>query len=138
MRSNEVQTRVLVAEDEAINRMYIVSLLEAHGFGCITARNGREAVDLFRSPGCEVILMDFGMPVMDGAQAIREIRRIEGDVGGHVPVIVLTAYNGEKDREDSALIGADGFLPKPFSEQELVDAVESVVAGGPNGPADRG
>lgn len=129
MGSNDERARILVAEDEAINRMYIISLLESRGYRCIAARNGREAVELYRARGCEVILMDFGMPVMDGLQAIREIRRIEGESGEHVPVIALTAYDVENDGSEG--VGIDGFLSKPFSEQELVSAIMTFVDGGP-------
>lgn len=129
MEQQQTPIRVLVAEDEAINRLYVVSLLEERGFSCTAVKNGREAVDAFRSGGASVMLIDIAMPVMGGLEAVREVRRLEaGAAVAACVVIVLSAHSEERDRADSLAAGVDLFLEKPFSEVDLLDAVEAAAA----------
>lgn len=120
--------KILVAEDEAINRMFLVSLLESHGYVCVSARDGTEAVAAFGAGGISAVIMDCRMPKMNGLDAVREIRRLENRSGGRVPIIVLTAYNEARDHEDSRRAGADEYLVKPFSDTELVEKVKSAIS----------
>ncbi len=116
--------------------MYLVALLEKEGYTCIPARNGSEAVEAFRGGGISAVLIDFRMPIMDGLEAVREIRRLEATEEGHVPIIMLTAYDEERDLEASRAAGADRVLRKPFSEIGLVEMVAHAVSGGRTGKFD--
>ncbi len=122
--------KVLVAEDEAINRMYIVSLLEARGFSCVAAKNGREAVEAFTRERFDVVLMDLGLPGVDGLTASREIRKCSSEGFRRVPIAALTAHDTERDRVVARESGIDAFITKPFSEVSLVEAVEALAAAG--------
>lgn len=122
--------KVLVAEDEAINRMYIVSLLEARGFSCVVAKNGREAIDAFARERFDVVLMDIGLPGIDGLTASREIRNCSSEWGRRVPIAALTAHDTEQDRVIARESGIDTFITKPFSEVALVETIETLAASG--------
>ena len=118
--------QVLVAEDNAINQMYIVALLKQLGCGCMTAGNGEEALELLRENSFDVILMDCQMPEMDGFEATRQIRQSEdnGVFAKRVPIIALTANAIKGDRERCLKAGMDEYLSKPVRIEE----VSSVLA----------
>lgn len=118
---------VLVAEDEAINRMHIVSLLEDCGFHCVTAKNGQQAVEAFRSGAFEAVLMDISMPILDGISAAKEIRRMEEAKGTHVPIIAITAHAEDEQAAVPQAKAIDAYLRKPFSESVLCETVESTL-----------
>lgn len=122
--------KVLVAEDEAINRMYIVSLLEARGISCVVAKNGREAIEAFARERFDVVLMDLGLPGIDGLNASREIRKCSPEGSRRVPIAALTAHDTEQDRVVARESGIDTFITKPFSEVSLVETVEALAAAG--------
>ncbi|HUS59036.1 MAG TPA: response regulator, partial [Planctomycetota bacterium] len=89
------------------------------------ATNGREAVELLEKQQFDLVLMDVRMPEMDGLQATAAVRRREQERGGHVPIVALTAYATEGERERCLRAGMDGYISKPFDANELIDAVES-------------
>jgi two-component system CheB/CheR fusion protein len=113
--------RVLVVEDEPINRMAITRMLEMLGYVVSQAANGQEAIELLGRTAHDVVLMDVQMPVMDGIEATRRLR--SGEAGGAdptVPVIALTAYAMAGDREMLLAAGADAYLSKPVDHELLV------------------
>jgi len=107
--------RVLVVEDNAVNRKVALSLLKRSGYEADTADNGVEALEAMEHSDYDLVLMDMQMPVMDGAQATREIRRLEARGARHVTVIALTANAFEEDRNRCLAAGMDDFLAKPVS-----------------------
>ena len=117
---------VLVVDDNEINRMVAVDMLRRHGYEVEVACNGREAVDAIARREFGVVLMDCQMPVMDGYEATREIRRLEGG-DRHVPIVALTAGSMQGDREAALEAGMDGFLPKPVTADSLVRAVSQAA-----------
>ncbi|HUX20589.1 MAG TPA: response regulator [Spirochaetia bacterium] len=130
MTSIDKNVRVLVAEDEAINRLYIVSLLEARGFECVAVRNGKEAVEAFRRQGFDIVLMDLGLPVLSGVEASRQIREIELGTESRAMMAALTAHDTLEDRRAAQNAGIDEFIIKPFSEIGLIETVELMVSRG--------
>jgi PAS domain S-box-containing protein len=123
--------RVLLAEDNAVNRKLALRLLEKNGHHVFVAANGREAVTLFHREDLDVVLMDLQMPEMDGFQATAAIRASEKLRGGHVPIVALTAHALTGDREHCLASGMDGYLAKPYSMEELnralVEAMQIMV-----------
>jgi len=112
--------RVLVVEDNPVNREVAVGMLEALGCRTDAADNGWRAIEAMNDRLYDAVLMDCQMPVMDGLSATAEIRRRESSVGhARVPIIALTANAMEGDRERCLAAGMDDFLSKPFTQQQL-------------------
>jgi signal transduction histidine kinase/ActR/RegA family two-component response regulator len=119
---------ILVVEDEAINRFYLVRILAERGWSVESAASGEEAVELAGREGCAMVLMDLSLPGIDGAEAARRIRNRAGDAGREVvPIIALTAHAGEEDRRRCRAAGMKGFLSKPFREGQLWAEIERVA-----------
>ena len=114
---------VLVAEDDPINFKLAKTFLRLLGMDCVRAKHGLEAVEAFTKQQFLVVLMDVQMPVMDGIQATREIRKMDPD--HRTPVIALTANVLPEDRERCHAAGMDGFVAKPFKKEDLRRAIES-------------
>lgn len=117
--------KVLLVEDGLANQRLAVALLTKWGFGVEIAHDGQQAVDRFsQDHDFDVILMDLQMPVMDGFEATKLIRGIEGDSAKRIPILAMTARDSKVDREQCQLAGMDSYLSKPIRQQELLDALE--------------
>lgn len=119
--------RVLVAEDNATNRLIIARMLEREGLEVVAVENGREAVDAVRGGGFDMVLMDMLMPEMDGLTATMLIRAM-GGAASHVPIIGLTANFSRDDEANCLSAGMDRFETKPINRQRLLDAIGAVAA----------
>ncbi|HEX6861883.1 MAG TPA: response regulator, partial [Thermoanaerobaculia bacterium] len=120
--------RILVAEDNPVNRRVVESVLDQRGHMPVLAGNGREAVAALERDAFDVVLMDIQMPEMDGFEATTAIRAREaspGSRGGHVPILAMTAHALQGDRERCLAAGMDGYLAKPIHFDELIELVES-------------
>jgi len=111
--------RMLLVEDNELNALLAARLMAELGFEVVTAANGAIAVDTIERQDVDVILMDCQMPVMDGYDATRAIRRIEAATARRTPVIAITAYALAGDREKCLAAGMDDFLAKPYTLAEL-------------------
>jgi len=116
--------KILLVEDNAVNRRLAIALLEKHHFTVIPAENGKEALNRLGCAAVDLILMDVQMPVMDGFEAIRLIREKERATGTHMPIIALTAHAMKGDRERCLAAGADDYVAKPIRTHELLDAID--------------
>jgi len=114
--------RILVAEDNAVNQKVAVGLLQRLGHKVEVAWNGAEAAEKARQSRFDIILMDMQMPEVDGLEATRRIRAIEGDES-RTPVIAMTANAMRQDRDACLGAGMDDFLTKPVARQELADMI---------------
>jgi signal transduction histidine kinase/ActR/RegA family two-component response regulator len=124
LSSADVPLNILLAEDNAVNRMVAVRLLNRVGYQVDVAENGRHAVDSWLGKRPDVILMDVQMPHMDGLEATSLIRQHERDKGlVRTPIIALTANALSSDRERCLEVGMDDFLSKPFNAQDLLDVL---------------
>ena len=113
--------RILLAEDNVVNQQVVQALLS--GFGCQidVAENGQEAVDLWSAHTYDLIMMDMQMPVMDGVEAIRSIRRGEQQRDSdRLPIAMLTANASSNHRDLASRAGADVVIPKPLSADHLI------------------
>jgi two-component system, sensor histidine kinase and response regulator len=120
--------KILVAEDTPFNQTFILRLLEKNGFKPILVENGRQAVEAYHPDEIDIILMDVQMPEMDGFEATREIRKREAQNGGHIPIIAMTAYATEGDRERCLEAGMDDYVSKPISAAKLFQAIDALVS----------
>jgi CheY-like chemotaxis protein len=110
--------RILLAEDNPVNQKLAVKLLEKQGHTVTMASDGRRAVEAFIAGSFDLILMDVHMPEMDGLEATRRIRELEGN-SVRIPIIALTALAMAGDREICLAAGMDGFVAKPIRLNEL-------------------
>jgi PAS domain S-box-containing protein len=124
--------RVLLAEDNAVNRKLVTALLGKRGHTVVTVANGREAVAAAAKGECDLILMDVQMPEMDGLEATAAIRVAEKLTGTHIPIIALTAHAMKGDREACIASGADGYLAKPLNAKALFELIDSLTGAPPN------
>jgi len=129
--------RILLAEDNSVNRKLAVTLLQKRGHEVMVAENGQEVLDVLELERVDLVLMDVQMPVMDGLEAIRAIRMKEQSTGAHLPIIALTAHAMKGDRERCLAAGADEYVAKPIRLAELSAAMEKVKAPAPLQPADQ-
>ncbi len=113
--------RILVVDDKEENLYIATNLLKLVGFEVNQAVNGKDAITKFESWNPHLILMDIRMPVMDGYEATRRIKATEK--GKYIPIIALTASTFEGETEKMRLLKMQGFLRKPFRENELYNAI---------------
>ena len=106
---------VLVTEDDAPVRNLIVTTLKTHEYRYLTANNGAEAVMMASSHNPDVLFLDLGLPDMDGIDVIRQIRS-----WSNMPIIVISARSDDADKIEALDAGADDYLTKPFSVEELL------------------
>jgi CheY-like chemotaxis protein len=114
--------RVLVVEDQALNRDVAEGMLKALGLEVDTAHDGRHALEMLARGSYDVVLMDCRMPVMDGFTATAELRRREA-AGQRIPIIALTADTTSTARDACFSAGMDDYLGKPFSRATLLAAL---------------
>ncbi len=127
---SEGPKKILVVEDNELNREIAVDLLEEAGFLVETACDGSVAVEMVKAapPGeYSLILMDLQMPVMDGHTAARTIRALEDPERAKIPIVALSANAFDEDRRMSAKSGMNAHMAKPIDVQRLMEMVESVV-----------
>ncbi|MEZ6057934.1 MAG: response regulator [Planctomycetaceae bacterium] len=120
--------RVLLVEDNEINRRVAVGLLRSRGHHVVVAEHGQIAVDTLAEQEFDVVLMDMQMPVLDGYEATAEIRRREHRTGGHIPIVAMTAEAMKGDRERCLASGMDDYVSKPIAPEEMYRAVERFPA----------
>lgn len=116
---------ILVVEDDPVNRELMVELLTAHGYEVCEAEDGKTAIDMARAERPRLILMDLGLPGLDG---IETTRRLKADpVLRSIPIVVVTAHSQLKEPLARAA-GCDGFLTKPVNRSMLLDTVTRLIS----------
>lgn len=118
-------TKVLLVEDNEMNRDMLSRRLIRRGFEVVFAVNGQEGVDLAKSERPDIILMDMSLPVIDGWEATRRIKSDEATK--RVPVIGLTAHAMSGDREKAIAAGCDDYDTKPVEIERLVGKMEKLL-----------
>ena len=118
--------RLLLVEDNELNREIACMILCKYGFELETAENGQEAVEMVAAaaPGYyDLVLMDIQMPIMDGHEATRRIRALENPELAKVPIVAMTANAFDEDRRAAKDCGMNGFISKPINMQEVIQAL---------------
>jgi CheY-like chemotaxis protein/signal transduction histidine kinase len=123
--------RILLAEDNEINQQVAGNILDMAGYAYQIVADGKAAVQAVREGRCDLILMDCQMPVMDGFEATRQIRRYEhGRPGGvRIPIIAMTANAIQGDEEICLEAGMDGYLSKPINSRRMIEVIDEHVFG---------
>ncbi|MFL5706291.1 MAG: response regulator [Ktedonobacteraceae bacterium] len=119
------QPTILIVENEISNRILIEKVLSTRGYRCLSASNGREALDLLDREVVDLILTDLSMPVLDGYRTIQLIRARPGI--SHVPIIAVTAYALNDENEAAMQIGCNEYLTKPFKPRQLLEVVDRLL-----------
>jgi CheY-like chemotaxis protein len=109
--------KVLIAEDNAVNRELLRELLEIRGYDVIEARDGQEALLKITEALPDILLLDLGMPILDGFGTVRKLR--ENPRFSSLPVLAVTAYAMRDDRDKVLNSGFDGYLSKPIDPNAL-------------------
>jgi CheY-like chemotaxis protein len=118
-------TKVLVAEDNPVNRELLRELLEIQGYTVSEACDGHEALKMIEETQPDVLLLDIGMPLLDGYAVARKIR---GDPGlAQLPILAITAYAMQGDREKILNSGFDGYVSKPINAVALVEEIKRLL-----------
>ena len=116
--------RILLAEDNAVNRLVATRLLQKAGYEVVVAENGREAVEFAKKGNVQLVLMDVQMPEMDGFEATQAIRAFEKESGAHLPIVAMTAHAMKGDRDRCLAAGMDDYLTKPIRSAMLFAMLE--------------
>lgn len=116
--------RILIAEDEASIRDFVVINLKRSGYDVIEASNGEEAIEKFNefSDQIDVVILDIMMPIIDGLEVCKYIRERNNRTG----IIMLTARTQEMDKVTGLMVGADDYVTKPFSPSELLARIDAI------------
>jgi PAS domain S-box-containing protein len=119
--------KVLVAEDNLVNRTLIVRILQKQGHHVEQARDGEQALAMLEREPVDVVLMDLEMPIMGGLEATRRIREQEAGTSRHLPIVALTAHAMRGDRDRCFAAGMDGYVPKPIRRSTLYSALAAAL-----------
>ena len=122
MAEPSARKKILVVDDEKRIVSIIRRNLEVDGFDVVEAYNGAQAIDKFRTTLPDLVVLDVMMPDMDGFTVLETIREISS-----TPVIMLTAKGEEEDRVRGLELGADDYVPKPWSSRELTSRIKAVL-----------
>ena len=120
-------TKILLVEDDEMNRDMLSRRLLKRGYEVVMATDGEQGVQIARSEGPDIIIMDMSLPVMDGWAATRELKADNGTAS--IPVIALTAHAMAGDQEKALAAGCDDFDTKPVELPRLLGKIEALVGG---------
>jgi PAS domain S-box-containing protein len=121
--------KILVVEDNLINRKLMKSLLShiAPNALVVDAMNGMEAIEIIRNDNFDLVLMDIQMPIMDGWQATKEIRKLPKDTESRIPIIALTAGAFKEEMDYSLSVGMNAFLTKPIEKEKVFNILKKYI-----------
>ena len=123
--SDTRQPTILIVENEVSNRILIEKVLSTRGFRCLSASNGREALDILDHESVDLILTDLSMPVLDGYRTTQLIRA--RPALARVPIVAVTAYALNDENEAAMQIGCNEYLTKPFKPRQLLEVVDRLL-----------
>mgnify|MGYP002560318008 CR=1 FL=1 len=118
----KIKDKVLIVEDEQSISNFISMILTANGFDTIIVRTGEEALTMIASHCPDMIVLDLGLPDMDGMEVLKSVRK-----WSNLPVVVVSARNHEHDKVEALDYGADDYLVKPFGTSELLARIRTAI-----------
>jgi len=116
--------KILVVDDEKDINQILVTFLSRHNFDIMSAYNGKEAIEITKKQRPDLILLDIVMPDMSGLDTLKKIKKIDENT----KIIMLTAMEDEETIRKSRELGADGYIPKPFTGKHLESVVLTKIA----------
>lgn len=116
---------ILLAEDHEANRKVLCRRLERRGYKMLEAADGEEAVTRFQEQTPDLVLMDLSMPIMDGVEALKQIRKHA--TAANIPIVALTAHAMDDMRSECAAAGFDDFATKPIDFEELLNMIRRLI-----------
>jgi len=122
--------KFLLVEDNNVNRELVIRFLRNENCYVKSARNGLEALELYKAERFDAIILDIQMPVMDGVEATKRIREMEKERDEHTPILALTAYAMKSERELFIREGMDDYLSKPVKREDLLKKLCKLVDNG--------
>ena len=120
---NHIMPVILLVEDSAINQQLCRAILNKHKFNLLVANNGEEAVKLWQNNQVDLVIMDCHMPVMNGFEATKMIRRHKKSNSKTVPIIAVTASDSDVDKQKCFDVGMDAFIAKPYNPEKLIEVL---------------
>ena len=127
IKSGAKMVKILLAEDNEANQFLIKALTKTQDWDITVVDDGEQAVEQYKKDTYDLILMDVQMPVMNGYEATKLIRELENEKGIHTPIIALTAYAMESDKDLCIQAGMDAYIAKPFKRQQFLDAIIEAI-----------
>ncbi len=121
--------KIIVAEDSSVIQNLTKKILTLQNYSIHTVKNGKKVIDLLEGDDYDLVLMDIHMPVMDGMECAREIRKMEND-NAKIPIIAITGNANNYSMDDFKAAGINGYLPKPLNYDTLVETVNSYLTNG--------
>lgn len=118
----EIRDRVLVIEDDKSIRNFLRAILEANNYDVIMANSGVEAYSMITSRCPDVVILDLGLPDMDGMEILKNVREWSA-----MPIVVVSARSHEKDKVQALDLGADDYITKPFGTSELLARIRAAI-----------
>ncbi len=122
MSESSNSLKILLVEDNQVNQLVATAMLAAQGYLVDVAGNGLEGVKAVINGNYDIVLMDIQMPEMNGVEATREIRALDGD-NSSIPIIAVTAHAMHGDRETYLAAGMNDYVSKPIDPKLLLDAI---------------
>jgi len=118
------QFTIMIAEDDDISYLYLETILKPNNINLLRAKNGKESVQFLKeNPNISLILMDIKMPIMNGLEATKEIRKFNSTI----PIIAQTAYAMNEDKEKLIQIGCNDIITKPINNIELIKLIKNML-----------
>ena len=126
LKNKKKDIRILFAEDDAINQLYLAAFLRSQGWRVDTAYNGRVALEMFEAGKYDLIILDGQMPEMDGFETAKKIRELETKET-HTPILAISGYAIPGEKEKFITSGMDAYLPKPVDESKLLKLISQLT-----------
>ena len=120
-------TKVLIVEDDLLNRMFYEAVLSQRGYELMLVDDGARVLEAVDSFAPDLITMDIHLPHVSGRKLIREIKR--NPQTGHIPILAITAFAGKRDEADIRQAGASSYLAKPLTIDRLLGEVDALLEG---------
>ncbi len=124
-KTNKYMHKILVVDDIPINVLLLKRVLEKANYEVFTAQNGKEALDIMKRENISLVLLDIGMPVLDGL-GVLDVKKHEIDIK-NIPVIMVSAFSERNIIEESLQKGANAYIKKPIDKHELITQMEKIL-----------